>query len=168
MAEDNPRKFELRKVYLKDMSFESPMAPEIFTNASAAPGIEVQLNISHQTLPDDLYEAVLTVTVRGKLDQRDAFLVEVQQAGLYEISGIDLDRELGVALGVSCPTMLFPFAREAISNLVVRGGFPQLLLAPVNFESLYRHKLRNDEQNAARERPSGNGAQQPEAEPSSQ
>ncbi|HSH42605.1 MAG TPA: protein-export chaperone SecB [Arenicellales bacterium] len=140
MAETQTQKFELRKVYVKDMSFESPMAPDIFRQTEASPRIEVQLDVSHDSLGDGLYESVLTVTVNGRLEDRHAFLAEVQQAGVYELSGLDPERGLVAALEVACPNMLFPFAREAINELVVRGGFPQLLLAPVNFETLYRRK----------------------------
>lgn len=143
MADDQKQKFELRKVYVKDMSFESPMSPGIFRQGSATPTIDVQLNVSHETLGDDIYESVVTVTVNGRLEEKDVFLAEVQQAGVYEISGVEPDKGLVAALEVACPNMLFPFAREAINELVVRGGFSQLLLAPVNFESLYRRKVQN-------------------------
>lgn len=144
MAEQPKQKFELRKVYVKDMSFESPMAPAIFRSGNTKPAVDVQLNVDHQELGDDMYESILTVTVNGKLNEKHAFLAEVQQAGVYEISGMARDKGLVVALEVACPNILFPFAREAISDLVTRGGFPQLLLSPVNFESLYRYKARSD------------------------
>jgi len=144
MAENSQQKFELRKVYTKDISFESPMAPLIFRSGTATPTVDVQLDVSHQDLGDDMYESLLTVTVRGKLeDDKHAFLAEVQQAGVYEISGVDPEKGLIAALEVACPSMLFPFARESVNDLVTRGGFPQLLLAPVSFESMYRQKLRN-------------------------
>lgn len=141
MAEEEKKQsFELRKIYVKDMSFESPMAPNIFRTESATPSIEVQLNVRSESLGDDMYESVVIVTVNGKLGEKHAFLVEVQQAGVFEIAGIEPDQGLEAALEVACPNLLFPFAREAVHDLVSRGGFPQLLVAPVNFESLYRRK----------------------------
>jgi preprotein translocase subunit SecB len=159
MAEDKQQKFELRKVYVKDLSFESPMAPAIFRSA-AAPSIDVRLDVGHQDLGDELYESVLTVTVHGLVEEKDAFVAEVQQAGVYEISGVDPEKGLVAALEVACPNMLFPFAREAINELVVRGGFPQLLLAPVSFESLYRRKLRERHQDNGGEEAGGEAAGQ--------
>lgn len=140
MADEERQKFELRKVYVKDISFESPMAPAIFTRSAITPGIEVALNVDHNSLGEELYESVLTVTVNGKLEDRHAFLAEVQQAGVYQLAGFGSDEGLTAVLEMACPNMLFPFAREAINDLVVRGGFPQLLLSPMNFETLYRRK----------------------------
>jgi len=140
MAEGDNYRFELRKVYVKDMSFESPMAPDIFRQGNATPSVDVQLNVNHQPLGEGMHESVLTVTVNGRLEEKDAFLVEVQQAGVYDLSGIEPEQALTAALEVACPNMLFPFAREAVNELVTRGGFPQLLLSPVNFETLYRRK----------------------------
>lgn len=158
MADEQKQKFELRKVYVKDMSFESPMAPKIFTQANAAPSIDVQLDVGHQDLGDDVYESVLTVTVNGRMEDKDAFLAEVQQAGVYEISGIDPDRGMVTALEIACPNMLFPFAREAINELVVRGGFPQLLLSPVNFETIYRRKMQREAGSQQESEPADSGS----------
>ncbi len=157
MAEKQKQKFEIRKVYVKDMSFESPMAPEIFRQGSTSPAVDVQLNVGHESLGDDMYESVLTVTVTGRLEDKHAFLAEVQQAGVYEISGIDPDKALVAALEVACPNMLFPFAREAINDLIVRGGFPQLLLSPMNFESLYRRKVQGQAGSDQKENTAGDG-----------
>lgn len=145
MAEEKTQKFELRKLYVKDISFESPQAPIIFKTGSFTPSIDVQLNVSHKHIGETIYESVLTVTVKGIMEGKDAFLAEVHQAGLYEIAGIGGEKGLNAVLEVACPNMLFPFAREAICDLVVRGGFPQLLLTPVNFEVLYRQKLQSEE-----------------------
>lgn len=163
MADEPTQKFELRKVYIKDMSFESPMAPGIFRQGNTSPTVDVQLNVGHEALGDDMYESILTVTVNGRLEEKDAFLAEVQQAGVYEISGVEPDKGLVVALEVACPNMLFPFAREAINELVVRGGFPQLLLSPVNFQSLYRRKVQDRANNDQGEETSGDGAAQADA-----
>lgn len=163
MADEQKQKFELRKVYVKDMSFESPMSPGIFRQGSAAPSVDVQLNVDHESMGENMYESVLTVTVNGRLEDKHAFLAEVQQAGVYEIAGLDPDRGLVAALEVACPNMLFPFAREAINELVVRGGFPQLLLAPVNFESVYRRKKQGQANNEQSGEPSGDGAAETDA-----
>lgn len=157
MAEETTRKFELRKIYIKDMSFESPLAPHVFRTSNTTPTVDIQLNVGHQSLGESMYESVLTVTVNGKLGEKDAFLVEVHQAGVYEISGVEPEKGLQTALEVSCPNMLFPFAREAVNDLVVRGGFPQLLLSPVNFEYLYRQKNRNQSENPQDGENTGNG-----------
>ena len=167
MAEEQKQRFELRKVYVKDMSFESPMSPSIFTQENAAPSIDVQLNVGHESLGNNVYESVLTVTVNGKLQEKDAFLAEVQQAGVYEIAGINPESRLAAVLEVACPNMLFPFAREAINELVVRGGFPQLLLSPVNFESLYRRKAQSKADNAQSGESSGDGAADADADQAS-
>lgn len=153
MAEEKKQRFELRKVYVKDISFESPMSPNIFRQDSGTPTIDVQLNVRHESLGEDMYESIVTVTVSGKLEDKDAFLAEVQQAGVFEISGVDPNKGLIAALEVACPNMLFPFAREAINDVVGKGGFPQLLLSPVHFESLFRQKARRQQQAAE----SGNG-----------
>lgn len=140
MAEQPRPKFELRKIYLKDLSFESPMAPGVFRKIESAPVIDVQLNVGHGHLEGNLYESVLVITVTGKIENQNAFLAEVHQAGIFEIVGVDQEKELPLALEVACPNILLPFAREAIADIVGKGGLPQLLLTPVNFEALYMRK----------------------------
>jgi len=143
--------FELRKIYLKDVSFESPMAPQVFTKEQQ-PSIDVQLRMEHKLIDEvnGFYESVLSVTVTAKEDADTIFICEVQQAGIFQITNVSGD-ELDIALEVACPNSLFPYAREAISELVGKGGFPQLLVNPINFESLYHHKRREQQaaQNAA-------------------
>lgn len=149
MAEEEAKqRFELHKIYVKDMSFESPMAPNIFRTENTSPSIDVQLNVRSHDLGDNMYESIVIVTVNGKLGEKDAFLVEVQQAGVFEIAGLDEDKALAAALEVACPNLLFPFAREVVDDLVGKGGFPQLLLSPVNFESVYRRKLKRQAEQA--------------------
>jgi len=133
-------KFEVRKIYLKDSSFESPLSPQIF-GREIQPSVDVQLRMNHALLDQEhgLFESVLTLTVTAKAESDTIFLCEVQQAGLFEINDVT-DSELEIALDVACPTSLFPFAREAISELVGKGGFPQLLVNPINFEAMYRSK----------------------------
>lgn len=131
----------IEKVYVKDISYEAPNAPQVFTE-QRVPEVGVQLNIAHSMLnqKDGLYEVVLAVTVTAKFQDKNVFLVEVQQGGLFRIVGIPIT-DLPMVLEIGCPNILLPFAREAINDLVGKGGFPQLLINPVNFEGLYQQKL---------------------------
>ncbi|MCK4834646.1 MAG: protein-export chaperone SecB [Gammaproteobacteria bacterium] len=139
MSEEN-QQFAIQKIYLKDVSFESPNSPQTFTNGDWQPQINVQINSSNQAIADDTYEVVLELTVTAKHDEKTAFLAEVKQAGIFSISGFP-EESLGGMIGAYCPETLFPFAREAVSELVSKGGFPQLLLAPVNFNALYTQQM---------------------------
>ncbi len=147
-------KFSIRKIYLKDVSFESPQAPNIFTQPDVNPAIDVQMRITHSELNKEMgfYEVVLSMTVSAKSGDATTFLVEVQQAGVFELVGIN-SAELPLALEVACPNVLLPFAREAISDFIAKGGFPQLLINPVNFEALYMQK----HQQPDRQDPAGGG-----------
>jgi len=130
----------LQKVYIKDASFEVPGAPQIFQEQGQP---QVQLNLSQQvgTLSDNVYEVVLTVTVTCKLAEKTAYLAEVQQAGVFGMSGFDpANRE--AVLATYCPNVLFPYARQIVSDLIQNGGFPPFLLQPINFESLYAEQMR--------------------------
>ena len=139
MSEEN-QQFAIQKIYLKDVSFESPNSPQAFTNGEWQPQINVQINSSNQAIADDTYEVVLDITVTAKHEEKTAFLAEVKQAGIFTIAGFPQEN-LGGMIGAFCPETLFPFAREAISELVSKGGFPQLLLAPVNFNALYTQQV---------------------------
>lgn len=132
--------FSIQKVYVKDLSFETPHSPEIF-KAEWQPGMDMHLTNEGQALGDSLYEVVLSITLTVKLDQQAAYLVEVNQAGIFLIDNIP-ESVIERMLATVCPNILFPFAREAVSDVVSRGGFPQLLLAPVNFEALYLQQQR--------------------------
>ncbi|MCL5669089.1 MAG: protein-export chaperone SecB [Gammaproteobacteria bacterium] len=133
----NDVQFFIQKVYVKDLSFETPGSPQIFTQQwTPEINLHLQSHATHQG--DHAHEVVLSVTVTAKLGDKTAFLVEVQQAGLFTIKGLEKE-ELARTLGSFCPNVLFPFAREVVSDLVTKGGFPQLLLAPVNFEAIYAH-----------------------------
>lgn len=134
------RRFKVQRIYTKDISFETPHSPEIFTVKRWIPDVDVQLGSAGGNVRNNLYEIILTVTVTTKVEEKTAYLVEIKQAGLFTIDGIGED-ELAVLIGSYCPAILFPYAREAISNLVMRGGFPQLVLNPVNFEALYSQHL---------------------------
>jgi preprotein translocase subunit SecB len=127
--------FGILRIYLKDVSFETPNSPVIFTQ-EFKPDVKLQVNTSVNELEDSLFEVVLNVTVTSQQGEKTAFLVEVQQAGIFQVQGFDAAQKSHM-LGVYCPEALYPFAREAVSDLVVKGGFPQLLLAPVNFEAVY-------------------------------
>lgn len=139
MSEQAEISFNLKKVYIKDISFESPMSPQIFLNEQA-PEVDVQMNITHSALEEaNLYEVVLTITVTAKGGDSTFFLCEVQQAGLFEVTGAN--DEMPMVLEIACPNILLPFIREAIADLVGKGGFPQLLINPINFEALFHQKM---------------------------
>ena len=141
--------FDIRKIYIKDASLECPNSPEIFLQDLAKPEIAIDASIGTRRLEqDDYYEVVLAMTVTSKMGETTAFLVEIQQAGVFHIEGIPKN-DLPLALEIACPTVLLPFAREAISDLVGKAGFPQLLLSPINFEGLFQQKLKAEAQKAA-------------------
>ena len=142
------QQFQIQKIYTRDISFESPNAPEIFTTQDFKPEINVQINTSHNDVGENNHEVVLTLTITAKHKDKTAYLVEVQQAGVFTISGFD-DATLGGMLGAFCPETLFPYAREVISDLVVKGGYAQLLLQPINFNALYQQHLQQQQQAAA-------------------
>ncbi|MDJ0778470.1 MAG: protein-export chaperone SecB [Gammaproteobacteria bacterium] len=137
---ETKQQFGIQKLYLKDSSFESPGAPKSFQFQQWDPKVELNMGNKQQRVGDNLYEVVLTVTVTVSQDDTTMFLVEVQQAGLFAIVGYDED-ELAYLLGSQCMTLLFPYVREAISDISIRGGFPPLLLSPVNFDALYQQHL---------------------------
>ena len=135
------QQFSVQKIYLKDVSFESPNSPQSFTAGNEwQPQINVQVNSSHNSMDENLYEVVLDITVTAKQDEKILFLTEVKQAGIFMMSGF-ADENKGGMLGAYCPETLFPYAREAISELIAKGGFPQLLLSPVNFNALYQQQI---------------------------
>ncbi len=129
-------KYTLHKVYMKDCSFECPKSPEIFRGYQN-PQFSVQLNTSNSELSPDTREVVLGVTVNAKVDDKTAFLAEVQQAGIFSLTAALSREEQQHLFSIECPSVLYPYAREAISELVAKGGFPQLLLRPVSFEELF-------------------------------
>lgn len=134
------QQFTLQRIYTKDVSFESPSTPQIFRQ-SWQPSVNVDLNTKSARVDEQgNHEVVLTLTVTAKLGDDTAFLVEVQQAGIFFVSAIE-GEQLRQVLATIGPNILFPYAREAIDALVVKGGFPPLLLAPVNFDALYRQAL---------------------------
>ena len=130
--------FNLEKIYVKDSSFEVPNAPQVFLEPKA-PEVGVQLGIQHNRINDNLYEVVLAVTVTAKIADKSVFLAETHQAGLFRVSGVP-EAELPKVLEIACPNVLLPFARQVLTSLIESGGFPQLLINPINFESLYLQK----------------------------
>ena len=132
--------FSIQKIYIKDVSFESPDTPKAFSFNKWEPKIDLNLNNAQSNIDDNLYEAVLTITATAKHKGKTAFLVEVQQAGIFAVAGFN-DDEKKYLLGSQCMNILFPYARETISDLTTRGGFPPLLLAPVNFDALYQQHM---------------------------
>lgn len=138
---DSARRFRIQKVFVKDVSFESPAAPGIFSASSDFdPRISLQLNSEQRRIGEDLYEVTLIVTVTSADDDTTAFLVEIKQAGLFEIAGLS-DADRAHALGSYCPGILFPYARELVASLVLKGGFPHLALQPVNFDLLFARQV---------------------------
>ena len=133
--------FHFDRIYLKDVSFESPRSPTIFLESDYDPKIDVQLQISHQTLDQKrgVFEVVLKAKIQAATNAETAFLVEVQQAGTFTITGLS-EQDLEKVLEATCPSALFPFLREQVNRLVTEGGFPAMLLQPVNFEAMYEQK----------------------------
>ncbi|MBI2398601.1 MAG: protein-export chaperone SecB [Xanthomonadales bacterium] len=130
----------IQKIYVKDASFEAPNAPMIFQDPGQ-PNIQLSLNQKVQTLGENVYEVTLTVTLTCKVGDKTAYLAEVQQAGIFGLIGFDQPNLHGI-LGTFCPTTLFPYARQAISGLVLDGGFPPFMLQPVNFDQIYAESMR--------------------------
>jgi len=128
--------FALERIYLKDASFESPASPNGFRQAWK-PKVNLDLNTRHTNLEDEMWEVVLGLTVTTKNEQDEVmYLIEVQQAGIFHIDGLD-DETMAHTLGSFCPSVLFPYAREVVDSLVVKGSFPALMLSPVNFNAIY-------------------------------
>ncbi|MCY4177629.1 MAG: protein-export chaperone SecB [Endozoicomonadaceae bacterium] len=139
-VKDQQPQFALQRIYVKDISFESPKSPLLFKQ-NWKPEIKLDLNTSNNKLDeDDFYEVILSLTVTVKTETETAFVAEVHQAGIFLISNL-AETELQHTLGAFCPNILFPYARETIDNLVVRASFPPVMLSPVNFDMLYEHVL---------------------------
>ncbi len=142
---DAEQNFMIQKIFTSDMSWESPNTPDVFKK-EWKPDANVELNTNSEALSDEgVYLVSLVVTVTVKNDNKTAFLVEVKQSGIFTIKGMAAE-QLGHVVGAYCPTILFPYAREVIGSLVARGGFPELLLAPVNFDALYLHSQQQKDQ----------------------
>jgi len=143
-AQDNTPIFSIEKIYVQDSSLEVPNAPQCFLERESAE-IGLQMQSGGQAVGDNIFNVVLTLTVTAKIGDKTQFLVEVAQAGIFQIRNVP-DAELEPIIAVACPNILFPYAREAISDAVTRAGFPPVLLAPVNFEAIYRERLMEAQQ----------------------
>ncbi|WP_168426531.1 protein-export chaperone SecB [Erwinia amylovora] len=145
MSEQNNSEtsFQIQRIYTKDISFEAPNAPQVF-QIEWEPEVKLDLDTASSQLADDVYEVVLRVTVTATVGEDSAFLCEVQQAGIFSVGGIE-GTQMAHCLGAYCPNILFPYARECITSLVSRGTFPQLNLAPVNFDALFMNYLQQSE-----------------------
>ena len=152
MAEEEPSteetksgQFAPQKIYIKDLSFETPHSPEIFTE-EWNPTVNMNITSEAKLIDEKLYEVVLTITVTVTIKEKTAYLVEAELAGIFHIDGFP-EEVIARMVATICPNILFPFARELVADLVTRGGFPQLLLAPVNFDVLYQQQ-QGQQQNA--------------------
>lgn len=143
----NETQFMIQRVYVKDLSFETPNTPAVFQQ-QWEPELNLDLNTSNTLLEAGVYEVILTVTATVKNAQSTAFLIEVKQAGIFTIQNAPAD-QLDHLLNSFCPNLLFPYAREAISSQVTRGSFPQLVLAPINFDALYMQQLEEKQKQSA-------------------
>jgi len=144
-TEGKQPQFGMQRIYVKDLSFESPRSLSAFQE-KWAPQVKLDANTNATKVKDNLYEVVLTLTITVKNNDETAFLVEVQQAGVFAIAGIE-GAALEHTIGAFCPNILFPYARETVDSLVVRGNFPPLHLAPINFEAVFAEaKKRQAEQ----------------------
>ncbi len=130
------KRLAITKIYLKDSSFESPQTPAIFRRGEWKPTTNLNLRSSHEVVEEGVHEVNLTLTIEAKEDDKTCFLIELQQAGLFEISGYD-EKEFKAIVGSFCPNILFPYARETIASMVQKGGFPEFVLQPINFDALF-------------------------------
>jgi preprotein translocase subunit SecB len=134
------KRISIAKVYMKDFSFESPQSPKVFRSGDWKPQTNLNLRSSHNEIENDVHEVVLTITVEAKDDDKTLFLIELHQAGLFDISGYEKE-EFNAIIGSFCPNILFPYAREAIAATIQKGGFPEFVLQPINFDALYLQSL---------------------------
>lgn len=155
-ADPNAPQFALQRIYLKDFSFESPRSPGVFTG-QWSPNINFEVKSRSQNFQENTYEVILTLTVEAKVEEDTAFLVEVQQAGIFACANME-SQQLEQILASLCPNILFPYAREAIDSIVTKGSFPPLMLAPINFDAVYAEQKRRQAEQQAGAQPGGNGA----------
>jgi preprotein translocase subunit SecB len=139
--------FGIEKIYVKDLSLEIPNAPEVFLSG-AQPKIDVALHHEGAAISEGMYQVVLTVTVTAKTDEKTMFLVEVAQAGVFQIRNLP-ESDLEPFLATACPNILYPYARETVSDIVGRAGFPAVYLAPLNFDAIYLQRLQQAKEQAA-------------------
>jgi len=148
MAEENEeQQFSVQRVYLKDLSFECPQGAKAFLQ-QWKPAVNQELNTSVDKVDEDLYEVVLTMTITAKLEEEIAFLIEIHQAGVFGVKGVE-GQHLAQVLNTVCPQILFPYARESIDSALVKGTFPPLMLPPINFDALYAQAVAQQQQEEA-------------------
>jgi len=147
-SDQEQSRFGMQRIYTKDVSFETPNSPQIFQQQGQ---LEMSLNLSQRVedLGEGLYEVALTVTVTGTLGEKNAYLCEVQQAGIFQITGVEENQRVAM-INVLCPNTLYPYARATVTQLVASAGFPPVVLQPINFEQIYAQRLQ--------EQPDGDGA----------
>ena len=152
MAEEQAaeKRISIGKIYLKDFSFESPQAPEVFRHPEWKPKTNLNISSGHTALSDNQHEIVLTISVEAKHKDQTLFIAELQQAGLFELVGYD-DDELSTIVGSFCPNTLFPYARETLSTLITKAGFREFILQPINFDNLYAQSQKHREETVAGE-----------------
>ena len=139
MSESPLPTFSIEKVYIKDMSVEVPNAPEVFLETES-PSMEVNINSGARAVQEGMYEVVLTVTITARIKEKNVFLVEVTQAGIFQIRNVP-EQDMGPLLGIACPNTLFPYARETIASVTGRAGFQSVILAPMSFETIYQQQM---------------------------
>ena len=139
--------FNIEKLYVKDLSVEVPNAPAIYLEREA-PKIDINMSTDSHALGDDVYDTTITVTITAKVGDKSMFLVECTQGGVFRIQNVPQD-QIPMVLGIGCPNIVFPYLRETVSDVVIRAGFPPLLLNPVNFEALYQQQQQAQQQQAA-------------------
>lgn len=150
MAEPTEQVFEIQRVYVKDLSLESPSAPDLFRE-QWQPETHVDLNVAHTDIKDDNYEVVLRITVTMKNKEKSVLVIEVKQAAIFHIKGFEAE-QMDHMLRAYCPTVLFPYAREAVAAMTTRATFPPVNLAPVNFDAVYVQQQQAAEEAAKKEK----------------
>ena len=144
------KQIAIQKIYVKDFSFESPHTPDVFAKQDWSPKTNLNLRSSHTTAAENSHEVVLTITIEAKDDDQTYFLVELQQAGLFHVAGYN-EEEFKAIVSSYCPNILFPYARETVATVVAKGGFPEFLLQPINFDALYQQGMAQAQAQAAGE-----------------
>ena len=136
----NQVQFNIQRIYLKDLSFESPMTPDVFTNMSSSPKVGFNFESNINSITDDIYELTLFFNVKAEVEDKTLYLVELKQCGVFSISTDD-DAMRKRFLNVHCAEIIYPYARENISNIIQKGGFPPLFLSPIDFHTIYQNEL---------------------------
>lgn len=139
--------FSIQRIYVRDVSFESPKAPDIFLK-EWKPAVSLEVNTRQNSIEDSVYEVVLTISTTAKIDEEVAFIAEVQQAGIFLIKGLSAE-DTSHMLGAFCPNILFPYARETLDSMIIKGSFPALMLSPINFDALYAQELERMQQESS-------------------